>query len=167
MPTIARFFLVACLALLSVAGPARAAGQPDWLTQERLHHLFPEATYTGPLTGKPPAMQVYGAGSPIGFVFSTAEMTDVVGFSGAPFNFVVGLDLHGKIVGVELVEHEEPIIKYNSLGAALTRFIGQYTGLDPNSTISLSGQGTPGGIDGISGACVNAGTCRSTGSGDG
>ncbi len=156
MPTIARFFLVACLALLSVAGPARAAGQPDWLTQERLHHLFPEATYTGPLTGKPPAMQVYGAGSPIGFVFSTAEMTDVVGFSGAPFNFVVGLDLHGKIVGVELVEHEEPIIKYNSLGAALTRFIGQYTGLDPNSTISLSGQGTPGGIDGISGATVSA-----------
>ena len=31
-----------------------------------------------------------------------AELTDVVGFSGAPFNFVVGLDLEGKIVGVVL-----------------------------------------------------------------
>ena len=154
--TIAELLVLACLALLGAAGPAAAGGQPDWLTQERLHRLFPDGTYTGPLSGKPPAMQVYGAGSPIGFMFSTADMTDVVGFSGAPFNFVVGLDLHGKIVGVDLVEHEEPIIKYNSLGAALTRFIGQYAGLDPNSSISLSGQGTPGGIDGISGATVSA-----------
>jgi transcriptional regulator of nitric oxide reductase/NAD-dependent dihydropyrimidine dehydrogenase PreA subunit len=83
-------------------------------------------------------------------------MTDVVGFSGAPFNFVVGLDMHGKIVGVVLVEHAEPIIKYNSLGAQLTRFIGQYTGLDPGGSISLSGRGTPGGIDGISSATVSA-----------
>jgi transcriptional regulator of nitric oxide reductase len=126
------------------------------LNQDRIHRLFPEATYTRPLSGKPPAVPVYGPGGPIGFLFSTAELTDVVGFSGAPFNFVVGLDLRGKIVGVVLVEHAEPIIKYNSLGAQLTRFIGQYAGLDPGGSISLSGRGTPGGIDGISSATVSA-----------
>jgi transcriptional regulator of nitric oxide reductase/NAD-dependent dihydropyrimidine dehydrogenase PreA subunit len=126
------------------------------LNQERLHRLFPEATYTRPSSGKPPAVPVYGTGGLVGYVFATAELTDVVGFSGAPFNFVVGLDLQGKIVGVVLVEHDEPIIKYNSLGNQLSRFIGQYAGLDPNGSISLSGRGTPGGIDGISSATVSA-----------
>jgi transcriptional regulator of nitric oxide reductase len=126
------------------------------LNQDTIHRLFPEATYTGPPSGDPPAIPVYGAGERIGFLFSTDELTDVVGFSGAPFNFVVGLDLQGKIVGVLLVEHAEPIIDYSSLGGQLTRFIEQYAGLDPGGSVSLSGQGTPGGIDGISSATVSA-----------
>ena len=148
-------FLV-CLALLGIPGSACAGEQPGWLKKDTIDRLFPEATYTRPPSGKPPAVPVYGPGGPIGFVFSTAELTDVVGFSGAPFNFVVGLDMHGKIVGVVLVEHAEPIIKYNSLGPQLARFIGQYAGLDPGRSISLSGRGTPGGIDGISSATVSA-----------
>jgi NosR/NirI family nitrous oxide reductase transcriptional regulator len=126
------------------------------LKKDTIDRLFPQAASTGPLSGKPPAIPVYGAGGRIGFLFSTAELTDVVGFSGAPFNFVVGLDLQGKIVGVVLVEHHEPIIDYNHMGAQLTRFIEQYAGLDLGGSISLSGQGTPGGIDGISSATVSA-----------
>ncbi len=153
---IAAFVFLVCLALLGIPGSVCAGEQPDWLKKDTIDRLFPEATYTRPPSGKPPAVPVYGPGGPIGFLFSTAELTDVVGFSGAPFNFVVGLDMHGKIVGVVLVEHAEPIIKYNSLGAQLTRFIGQYAGLDPGGSISLSGRGTPGGIDGISSATVSA-----------
>jgi transcriptional regulator of nitric oxide reductase len=149
------FFLV-CLALLGISGPAQAGEQPDWLKKDTINRLFPEAAYTGPLSGKPPVIPVYGAGRPIGFLFATDELTDVVGFSGAPFNFVVGLDLQGKIVGVVLVKHAEPIIEKSSLGAQLMRFIGQYAGLDPAGSISLSGRGTPGGIDGISSATVSA-----------
>jgi transcriptional regulator of nitric oxide reductase/NAD-dependent dihydropyrimidine dehydrogenase PreA subunit len=153
---IAPFVFLVCLALVGLPGVVRGAAQPEWLNQDRTHRLFPEAIYTGQSSGKPPAVQVYGPGGPIGFLFSTADMTDVVGFSGAPFNFVVGLDLQGRIVGVDLVEHAEPIIKYNSLGAQLERFLRQYAGLDPNGSISLSGRGTPGGIDGISSATVSA-----------
>ncbi|HZP87289.1 MAG TPA: 4Fe-4S binding protein [Burkholderiales bacterium] len=126
------------------------------MNQDRIHRLFPEAIYTGPRSGEPPAIPVYGPGALIGYLFSTAELTDVVGFSGAPFDFVIGLDLHGKIVGVDLVKHVEPIIEHNNLGAQLTRFIGQYAGRDPGDSISLSGRGTAGGIDGISGATVSA-----------
>ncbi|MEX0960325.1 MAG: 4Fe-4S binding protein [Burkholderiales bacterium] len=127
------------------------------MNKDTIDRLFPEATYTGPLSGKPPVIPVYGAGRTIGFLFSTDELTDVVGFSGAPFNFVVGLDLEGEIVGVVLVEHAEPIITdYSSVGARLARFVGQYAGLDPGESISISGQATPGGIDGISSATVSA-----------
>lgn len=154
--TIGALVCLVCLALLGIPGSVCAGEQPAWLNKDTIDRLFPEAIYTGARSGEPPAVPVYGPGELIGYLFSTDELTDVVGFSGAPFNFVVGLDPKGKIVGVVLVEHAEPIIDYNSLGAQLTRFIGQYAGLDPGGSISLSGAGMPGGIDGISGATVSA-----------
>lgn len=155
--TIGALVFLVCLALLGIPGPVSAAEQPDWLKKDTVDRLFPQAAaYTGPMSGQPPAMPVYSAGRPIGFLFSTDELTDVVGFSGTPFNFVVGLDLQGKIAGVVLVEHHEPIIDYNSMGPQLARFIEQYTGLDLGGSVSFSGKGTPGGIDGISGATVSA-----------
>jgi transcriptional regulator of nitric oxide reductase len=158
LPAIAAFLLLlACLSLPGFHGHAHAADKPDWLTPDRIARLFPgQAAYPGPPSGKPPAVPVYSAGRSIGFLFATDELTDVVGFSGAPFNFVVGLDLHGTIVGVDLVKHAEPILDYNSMGPQLARFIKQYTGLDLGRPISLSGKGTPGGIDGISSATVSA-----------
>ena len=157
MCTIAALAFLVCLALLGIPESVCAREQPQWLKKDTVDRLFPQAAaYTGQMSGKPPAMPVYSAGRPIGFLFSTDELTDVVGFSGAPFNFVVGLDLQGKIVGVVLVEHHEPIIDYNHMGAQLKRFIEQYAGLDLGGSISLSGKGTPGGINGISGATVSA-----------
>ncbi len=153
--TWALVFLV-CLALFGIPESVCAGEKPDWLKKETIDRLFPEAVSTGALSGKPPVVPVNGAGNRLGYLFSTAELTDVVGFSGAPFNFVVGLDPQGKIVGVVLVEHAEPIIDYNSMGPQLMRFIAQYTGLDLGGSISMTGKGTPGGIDGISSATVSA-----------
>jgi len=156
--TIAALVFLVCLALLGIPASVRAAEQPDWLKKDTIARLFPEATHTGPRSGKPPAVPVYGAGGRhIGFLFSTAELTDIVGFSGAPFNFVVGLDMQGKIVGVVVVKHVEPIImEYSAIAARFTLFMKQYAGLDPSGAISISGRGTPGGIDGISSATVSA-----------
>ena len=42
-------FLV-CLALLGVPGSVRAGEQPDWLKKDTINRLFPEATYTRPLS---------------------------------------------------------------------------------------------------------------------
>ena len=155
--TIAALVFLVGLVLLGIPGPVRAGEPPPWLKKDTVDRLFPQsAAYTGPISGTPPAMPVYSAGRPIGFVFSTADMTDVVGFSGTPFNFVVGLDLQGKIVGVVLVEHHEPIIDYNSMGTQLTRFVEQFAGRDLGNAVSFSSQETPGGVNGISGATVSA-----------
>lgn len=148
--------VLACLALLEAVAPAQAADSPAWLTRDRVIQLFPQARYTGPPSGNPPAAPVYGAGERIGYVFSTDELTDVVGFSGAPFNFVVGLDPQGKITGVVLVEHAEPIIDYNSMGPQLSRFIEQYGGINLGGPITFSSPDAPGNIDGISSATVSA-----------
>src|SRR5262249_51229787 len=154
---IAALVFLGCVALLGMPRSVCAGDQPDWLKKDTVDRLFPQATYTRPRSGEPPAVPVYGTTGLIGYLFSTAELTDVVGFSGAPFNFVVGLDLHGKIVGVVVVKHSEPIIlEYSAIGARFTRFVEQYAGLDPSGSVSLSGRGTPGGIDGISSATVSA-----------
>lgn len=153
---VAALAFLACFALIGLPDTASAGDQPAWLKRDTLDRLFPGvAAYTGPLSGKPPAAPVISAGRPIGFVFSTADMTDVVGFSGLPFNFVVGLDPQGKIVGVVVVEHHEPILDYSSMVGKLPVFIKQYFGLDLGRPISF-GQGTPGSINGISGATVSA-----------
>jgi len=148
--------ILACAAIFGVCETAGAAEKPDWLRKDTVERLFPGPTYTGPSSGEPPAVPVYIAGNRIGYLFSTAEMTDVVGFSGAPFNFVVGLDLQGKIVGVVLVEHAEPIIDYSSLGAQLEHFIAQYAGRALSNASSLAFQAKPDGVDGISSATVSA-----------
>ncbi|HEX5139527.1 MAG TPA: 4Fe-4S binding protein [Dehalococcoidia bacterium] len=156
MRTAAAAVLIACLALLGVSAPVSAEERPDWLKKDTLDRLFPGvAAYTGPKSGKPTAFPVISAGRTIGFVFSTADMTDIVGFSGLPFNLVVGLDMQGKIVGVVVAEHHEPILDYGSMVGQVPRFIKQYTGLDLGRSISF-GQGTPGSINGISGATVSA-----------
>src|SRR4051812_16042866 len=83
--TIAALVFLVCLALLGIPKPVSAVERPDWLKKDTIDRLFPQAASTGPRSGKPPAVPVYGAGGTIGFLFSTAELTDVVGFSGAPF----------------------------------------------------------------------------------
>src|SRR5215831_16600564 len=155
--TVAALVFLVCLALLGIPGSMYAGDQPDWLKKDTVDRLFPGAVRTGQRSGEPPAIPVYGAGGLAGYLFSTAELTDVVGFSGAPFNFIVGLNMQGKIVGVVVVKHAEPIImEYSAIGARFTRFVEQYAGLDPGGAVSLSGRGTPGGIDGISSATVSA-----------
>src|SRR5512147_1781183 len=78
--TVAALVFLVCVALLGVPEPVCAADQPPWLKKDTLDRLFPQvAAYTGQMSGEPPAMPVYSAGRPIGFVFSTADMTDVIG----------------------------------------------------------------------------------------
>ena len=156
--TIPGRFLLGWLAVLLWAAMAnvRADSRPGWLTDDVLKSLFPGAVYTGPLTGEPPAVTVYGAGASLGYVFVTSDIVDTVGFSGAPFSIAVGLDTDGVMTGVVLVEHAEPILDYNSLSEALERFIGQYLRLDYTGMVRMSAGGQPGEIDGISTATISA-----------
>ena len=58
--TIAALVFLVSLALLGISGSVYAAEQPDWLKKDTVDRLFPQqAAYTGPKSGKPPAMTVY------------------------------------------------------------------------------------------------------------
>ena len=133
--------LLALVALLSglVASSARAAlgeeprpGETitQYLTTEILPVVFPGAERVGAVEGTPPAAPVYRDAEIAGYIFSTWDVTQSKGFSNRPIVLLVGLDLKGRILGVRLVHHSEPIAILGLKDDALHAFTQNYPGHD-------------------------------------
>src|SRR5579864_852354 len=102
----------------------------QYLTPVILQSLFPGADKIGEVGGTPPAAAVYQAGQPIGYVFSTWDVTRSRGFSNRAVVLLVGLSLAGRIVGAKLVHHTEPIGILGLHDTDFFRFTDQFTGYD-------------------------------------
>jgi NosR/NirI family nitrous oxide reductase transcriptional regulator len=67
-------------------------------------------------------------GAEAGYVFETGNLAPLPGFSGAPINLLVMIDLEGRFLDVKLIAHNEPIF-VSGLGEAPFRaFLEQYRG---------------------------------------
>ena len=76
-------------------------------------------------------------------------------YSGRPISTLVGFDLDGRITGVEIVQHEEPILVIGITDERLQQFARQYIGKSVFDKIAIGG--TREGyvtIDAISGATI-------------
>jgi NosR/NirI family nitrous oxide reductase transcriptional regulator len=118
--------------------------------------MFPTADQVGEFSGTPPAASVQQSNHSIGYVFFTEDVLPIPAYSGKPVNCLVGFDLHGKITGVHIVHHEEPILVVGLSDTDLERFTSQYRDLPIEQDIRIGGQAKPGRsiIDGISGATI-------------
>lgn len=67
-------------------------------------------------------------GAEAGYVFETAPMAPLPGFSGAVINLLVVLDLDGRFLDVKLISHNEPIFVSGLGEAAFHKFFEQYRG---------------------------------------
>ncbi|MEM9341759.1 MAG: 4Fe-4S binding protein [Pseudomonadota bacterium] len=85
-------------------------------------------------------------GGHVGYVFETEPMAPLPGFSGSPINLLVVLDLEGRFLDVQLIEHNEPIFVSGLGQAPFHAFFEQYQGLSIGDTLVV---GTPygGGTD--------------------
>lgn len=85
-------------------------------------------------------------------------------YSGKPIHTLVGFDLTGKIVGVEIVSHEEPILLAGVSEQDLINFKNQYIGQDAGIRTQLGGRDRPGYVtlDSISGATITTMVLNST-----
>ncbi|MDD1781570.1 NosR/NirI family protein [Enterovibrio sp. ZSDZ35] len=102
----------------------------EWLElSEEAESLFPSATRMKASSDHLPITEVYQLDQPIGYVFETDDLTDFPGFSGETINLRVGLDTEGRIVGLAVLRHHEPIFLHGLGEGALTDFIDQYQGL--------------------------------------
>jgi hypothetical protein len=99
--------VLAALALLFATGQAGAATQSE---QGRYQELFPEATRFGPAEGAPPAIAAFRGDELLGYVFSTRQVIDSVGYSGKPLDILAGVDLQARLTGAILLAHQEPIL---------------------------------------------------------
>jgi polyferredoxin len=116
---------------------------------------FPEAERFGELEGDPRAAPVYAAGDIVGYVFLTADVVRIPAYSGKPINSLVGFDRAGRIRGVAIVEHQEPILDVGVSEARLRAFTDQYAGKSVFDRVVVGAE-RPGtvAVDTISGATI-------------
>ena len=121
-----------------------------------VQQFFPIADAVGEVEGKPLSALVYKNKSIIGYVFYTDDVVKIPAYSGKPIRTLVGFDLEGKVVGLKIVHHEEPILVVGISEADLQTFIDQYTGKHVNDKIKIGGSDRNGykSIDAISGATI-------------
>lgn len=121
---------------------------------------FPEAERFGPFEGeaegRPRAAPAYAAGGAVaGYVFLTSDVVRIPAYSGHPINSLVGVDASGRIRGVAIVGHQEPILAVGISEERLRAFNDQYVGKSVFDRVVV-GSERPGAVsvDTISGATI-------------
>lgn len=110
---------------------------------------FPEAERFGDFEGEPRAATVYAAGGVAGYVFLTNDVVRIPAYSGEPINSLVGIDRAGRIRGVAIVGHQEPILAVGISDERLRAFSDQYTGKSVFDRVAVGYD-----VDTISGATI-------------
>ncbi|MGD2083302.1 MAG: 4Fe-4S binding protein [Chromatiales bacterium] len=157
---------LALLTLLLFAPGLQAAGLGE--LEEQVLDMFPDADRVGEPGGEPPAAAVYAGGRTLGYALLTDQVTPIPAYSGRPVSTLVGFDMQGRIRGVRIIDHDEPILVVGISEEDLADLTAQYEGLRLTDDIHVGGHDEPGrpAIDGISGATitvmvVNASVMRS------
>ncbi len=126
--------------------------------------FFPSADSLGNFEGEPESAAVYAANKLLGYVYFTDHIMPIPGYSGKPLHTLVGFDLTGKVAGVEIISHEEPILLAGVSEQELTDFKDQYVGQYASKRTQLGGSDRDGYVtlDSISGATITSMVLNST-----
>jgi transcriptional regulator of nitric oxide reductase/ferredoxin len=137
------------LALLTfcLAPPAAAESLPR---EQIAGFIVPPYALGEPVNDKGVWTLLNSGGAEAGYVFETQELAPLPGFSGAPINLLVMLDLEGRFIDVRLISHNEPIFVSGLGEAPFRRFLEQYQGQSINTPMVV---GVPYG-DGAGGAGI-------------
>ncbi|MEO1423488.1 MAG: 4Fe-4S binding protein [Pseudomonadota bacterium] len=121
-----------------LTGLAQAA---EPLTREQISdYIMPPFSLGEPLNDKGVWGLLNSGGAEAGYVFETEPMAPLPGFSGAPINMLVILDLEGRFMDVSLIAHNEPIFVSGLGQAPFHKFFEQYRGHSISSSLVV---GTP------------------------
>ncbi|WP_027236493.1 4Fe-4S binding protein [Leisingera caerulea] len=144
---VSRFIL--CLQAWLFAGGVLAASP---LPREEISALImPPFSLGEPVNSKGVYTLLNSGGAEAGYAFETEPLAPLPGFSGAPVNVLVLLDLDGTFLDVRLISHNEPVFVSGLGPAPFHRFFEQYPGLSVFSAITV---GTPYGETGSGSSLV-------------
>jgi polyferredoxin len=146
--------LAACTLLLASAPHPTLAGQVADLARQ----YFPGANRVGKFAGDPLAAGVYRDEQLLGYVVRTTDIAPIPAYSGEPITLLVGLDREGRITGLDILQHSEPILVVGVSEQDLKKYIDQYHGVSAFERVKLGGAAREGyvTIDGITGATITA-----------
>src|SRR3989338_7846014 len=106
--------------------PVNLSTDPDLCAYVPYHDVFPNADHFSPRKGRPAYVEAYrnkngkhkesdnneddGERELIGYVFLSTDIVDIPAYSGKPVVTLIGMNIAGKIVGVKVLRHSEPIL---------------------------------------------------------
>jgi Na+-translocating ferredoxin:NAD+ oxidoreductase RnfG subunit len=154
--TLRRMFSRLMLPALLLAGSLGAAWA-DSVT-DLAQQFFPQSDRVGDFEGDPLAAAVYHGDRLLGYVLRTTDISRIPAYSGEPITLLVGFDLAGKIAGLEIVKHAEPILVVGVSEQDLKRYADQYRGISVLDKVKIGGAEREDyvTIDGITGATITA-----------
>jgi NosR/NirI family transcriptional regulator, nitrous oxide reductase regulator len=151
--SICRTLGLVAFVLLCATGLVHGTDLPTLYPEVR--DIFPHAERFGDFDGNPPSAPVYGGGSLVGYLFFTRDVLRIPAYSGRPINTLIGIDTAGRIAGLAIVAHEEPILAVGITEERLHRFTAQYTGKSAFDRVVIGAERDGHlAIDGISGATI-------------
>lgn len=121
--------------------------------------VLPGADSFSDRKGQPPYVEGFGmvAGQKklLGYVFLSTDIVDIPAYSGKPVVTLIGMDVAGKITGIRILKHSEPILLLGIPEKKLTDFVRQYLGKPADAKFEVgSGGADVVHLDAISGATV-------------
>lgn len=128
------------LALLFATFSALAASAGALPRDQMESYVIPPYALGEQLNDKGVWSLLNSGGAEAGYVFETELMAPLPGFSGAPINIMVMLDLQGTFIDVRLISHNEPIFVSGLGEAPFHKFFEQYRGHSINEPMVV---GTP------------------------
>ncbi|SFM89895.1 4Fe-4S binding protein [Rugamonas rubra] len=127
------------LALLMTAAPAPALA--GVMTHDELVRRFPAPLIVGQkdaeLAAWPLFKQNATATELVGYVFESADLAPIPGFSGVPPNMLVTIDTKGGFLDVVMLSQHEPVFLDGLGEGPLLQFVKQYQGLSLKQSISI------------------------------
>jgi len=120
--------------------------------------FFPQADQVGGFAGEPLAAPVSHGDRLLGYLIRTSDIAPIPAYSGKPITLLAGLDLTGRITGLHVLRHSEPILVVGVSEQDLGRFVNQYRGVSVRERVKLGGAEREGyvTVDSISGAPITA-----------
>lgn len=163
------YFMLIALGLISAAHassyetplPVQLSTDPDMCAYAPCTEALPGADSFSSRKGRPSYVEAYqtmaGQKKLLGYVFLSTDIVDIPAYSGKPVVTLIGMDTAGRIVGIKILKHSEPILLVGIPEGELTKFINQYVGKFAWNKVEIGRGRAEGGyigIDAISGATV-------------
>ncbi|MBB5018487.1 NosR/NirI family nitrous oxide reductase transcriptional regulator [Chitinivorax tropicus] len=150
------FSSVATASTYDVTLPATLATDPDLCRLVDCGSVMPNAVRFSQRKGNPAYVEAYAKdGQVMGYVYLSTDVADIPAYSGKPVVTLVGLDSQGRIAGVRILKHSEPILLLGIPEQKLVDYVQQYLGHLAGTRFELGkAEGQHVSVDAISGATV-------------
>jgi len=145
-------FLMLLVFSFSAQAQVKTPVLQKFINQITASDFFEGATAYGAMRNDIPVAPILKGDETIGYAFITSDFVSTTGYSGKPIHMMVGIDLEGKLLTANLVEHHEPIVLIGIPESKIIAMTKGFKGLDIVAEAAAGGTGHD--VDIISGATV-------------